>query len=39
MSTQTLEQVLCTYGSEHLDIVKIEYYCDDIIIGIQPMHL
>ena len=39
MSTQTLEQVIRTYAQKHLNIVKIEYYCNDIIIWIQPMHL
>ena len=38
MSTQTLEQILCTYAHKHLDIVKIEYYCNDVIIWIQPMY-
>ena len=37
MSTQTLQQVLHTYAHKHLDIVKIEYYCDDVILWIQPM--
>ena len=41
MSMQTLGQILCTYAPvyKHLDIVKIEYYCDDVIIWIQPMYL
>ena len=39
MSMQTLEQILCTYAHKHLDIVKIEYCCDDVKIWIQPMYL
>ena len=39
MSMQTLEQILCTCAHKHLDIVKIEYYCNDVIIWIQPMYL
>ena len=39
MSTQTLEQILRTYAHLHLDIIKIEYYCNGVIIWVQPMHL
>ena len=39
MSTQTIEQILHAYAQTHIDIIKIEYYCDDITIWVQPVHV
>ena len=39
MFIQTIEQAINSYKQPHIKIIKVEQYCDDIIIWIQPMNI
>ena len=39
MCTQVLEQIVHSYRNRYgIQIIKVEYYCDDTIVWIQPAY-